>query len=208
MKPSIVSSLFPSDVDFMLQRNNSIPRISHDRDAISSHGRNLKAGDFLAGGGYSSDLTNFSIEEPLNSQTCQERKQLLTTEIKAASIEKLQFIANYFNSNGNPDTQHQSIEAPLNSVLTEPNKKALITAIQQGLLDFDIKMRFLTPEELALISSFPKGYFTNPKLKLSKKAATRLIGNAVPPEWARLIIEPVAKELRRALDNQTITAAA
>ena len=77
----------------------------------------------------------------------------------------------------------------------------MVTAIENGHFDFDIKMRFLEPEELARISTFPEGYFTHPKLKLSKKMQTKLIGNAVPPEWARIMIEPVINELTEILSK-------
>jgi len=130
------------------------------------------------------DANNFSIDEPCWATTV---------------TEKFQFISSYFNSSNGPETQNQDLESPLNAVLTATNKKSLITAIKEGKLDFDIKMRFLDPEEIARITTFPEGYFTHPELKLSKKAATKLIGNAVPPEWARIIIQPVVKELTKVL---------
>lgn len=125
-----------------------------------------------------------NIDEPLKT---------ITTE------EKFQFITAYFNSSGNPGTQNQSIDNPLGSILTGSNKKALVTALQNGEIDFDIKMRFLHPEELSRISSFPEKYFTNPQLRLTKKEQVKLIGNAVPPEWARQIIAPVVKQLQEVM---------
>ena len=122
-----------------------------------------------------------NIEEPLQS---------ITTK------EKFQFISAYFNSSGNPESQNQSIDNQLGTILTGTNKKALITALQNGDIDFDIKMRFLHPEELSQISTFPEKYFTDPNLRLTKKEQVKLIGNAVPPEWAKLIIEPIVKELQ------------
>jgi DNA (cytosine-5)-methyltransferase 1 len=155
---------------------------------------------FISDGTFGSDNKVFSIEEALNTATGQQRHQLIQAEV--TGIEKLQFIASYFNSSGRPETQVQSIEDPATAILSEANKKALITLIQKGLIDFDIKTRFLEPEELAQLTSFPKGYFTNPRLKLSKKNAVALIGNAVPPKWGQLIAEPVIAELRRALDER------
>lgn len=132
---------------------------------------------------------NQSADEPLNS---------ITTK------EKIQFISAYFNSNGNPGSQNQSIEDPLGTITTGTNKKALVTAFDNGEIDFDIKMRFLDPEELSRISTFPENYFTHKDLKLSKKMQTKLIGNAVPPEWARMIIEPVVSELEDILNSKKI----
>jgi DNA (cytosine-5)-methyltransferase 1 len=133
-----------------------------------------------------------------NNQSLNEPVGTLTTE------EKIQFITAYFNSNGNPESQNQSLNNPLNTILSGTNKKALITAIRNGEFDFDIKMRFLDPEEMAQISTFPKGYFTNKLLKLTRKEQTRLIGNAVPPEWAKMMIEPVIKQLKEKLQQRKI----
>ncbi|MDD4970849.1 MAG: DNA cytosine methyltransferase [Paludibacter sp.] len=127
------------------------------------------------------EANNYSVDDPLGALTTQEKNQFITA---------------YFNSSNNPESQNQDVESPLGSILTGTNKKALITAFQKGLVDFDIKMRFLDPEELAAISTFPKKYFTHPQLKLTKKEQTWLIGNAVPPEWAKKIISPVVDELR------------
>lgn len=118
-----------------------------------------------------------SIDTPLNTIPCVDRHQLVT-------IEKLQFISHYFNSNGKPETNNQSLDKPLNS-LTTHDKAQLVTLLD----NLDIKVRFLDREELAEISTFPRDYFSKPGLKLSHKDAVKLIGNAVPPEWYYKILE-------------------
>jgi DNA (cytosine-5)-methyltransferase 1 len=74
--------------------------------------------------------------------------------------------------------------------LSEP-KHQLVTLLSE----FDVKARFLTSEELAEISTFPRDYFSQDGLKLSHKDAIKLIGNAVPPEWFYKIlsnnVEPI-----------------
>lgn len=180
--------------------------------------------DFVSDQTFSTDDKNFTMEEPLNTQTGQQRHQLLKaefismqnnsngnpgannhgTEEPAWAItqnEKAQFIAAYFNSDGRPDTQSYTITDPSGSVLTMPNKQALITAIANGQIDFDIKMRFLNRDELGRIMTFPDGYFSNPRLNLTNKEAIKLIGNAVPPEWAEMIIRPMAQLLKETLMN-------
>ena len=109
--------------------------------------------------------------------------------------EKFQFVTAYFNSSGNPGSQNQSIDKPLNSILTGENKKALVTAEHEGLVDFDIKMRFLTDEELSSIMGFPEGYFHKPELKLSRKEIIKMVGNAVPVGMAKALLSPVVKQL-------------
>lgn len=162
---------------------------------------------------------NQTVDEPLNSITTKEKIQFVSAQYNSngnpeanniniddpiwsiLTEEKFQFISSYFNSSGKPETQNRSIDDPLGSILTAPNKQALVTAILNGEIDFDIKMRFLDPEELSRISTFPEGYFTNKDLKLSRKAQTKLIGNAVPPEWAKIIIEPVIRQLDEKLNQ-------
>lgn len=123
---------------------------------------------------------NKSIDDPLGSITAKD---------------KFQFITAYFNSNGNPETQNQSLEAPLNTILTGTNKKALVTALANGMIDFDVKMRFLSEDELVAIMGFPEGYFKRPGLKLSKKQIIKMIGNAVHVTMAEILIREVAGSL-------------
>lgn len=132
---------------------------------------------------------NLSIEDPIHAITTQE---------------KFQFITTYFSSNGNQGSQNSSLEDPMGTITTATNKKALITALMDGSLDFDVKMRFITPEELSRISSFPEKYFTDKRLKLTVKEQVKLIGNAVPPEWAKLMIQPVIEELQEILSATKI----
>ncbi len=206
-------------------REDTATSLDKPANAIrTENSKHLLTMQFVSDGTFSTESKNQSLEDPINTLTGQQRHQLAQVKLDFISIqnnsngnpgannhsidepawaitkvEKLQFISTYFNSSGNPGSQNSSIEEPLGAVLTGENKKALITALQNGEIDFDIKMRFLEPEELGRITTFPHGYFTNPRLKLSRKAATKLIGNAVPPEWAKIIIEPVINELRKIL---------
>lgn len=173
---------------------------------------------------YTRDVAGHGIDEPSSTITTENRKILITSSKKQfiqhsfgksmehgidepmralTTKEKVQFITTYFSSGKNQHTQHHGIDVPLNAITTSPNKHALVTAFANGEIDFDfdIKSRFLEPDELASISTFPAGYFTHRDLKLSKKAAITLIGNAVPPAWAKIIIEPVVKQLDEKLNQ-------
>jgi len=190
----------------------------------TENSKHLLTIDFVTDGTFSNDSKVFPVDDPLNTITSQQRHQLITAKTQfiskqynsnghpelnnqslnepigtLATEEKMQFISAYYNASGKPESQNQDIEMPLGSILTGTNKKALITALGDGLVDFDIRMRFLDPEELSRISTFPPKYFTDPRLKLTKKDQVKLIGNAVPPEWAKLIIEPVIIELQKKL---------
>ena len=150
------------------------------------------------------EANNQSVDAPIGSLTVEPKNQIISTEVNFLSHhygngfnqsleepvraitthEKIQFVSAYFNSGGHPETQNQAIDKPLNTVLTARNKKALVTA-DSNLFDFDIKMRFLDAHtELGPIMGFPKDYFQG----FSKKAATKMIGNAVPSPMARVLI--------------------
>jgi DNA (cytosine-5)-methyltransferase 1 len=127
---------------------------------------------------YGGSMQFNSLDDPINTIPCRDMHQLVR-------LEKSQFIAKYFNNFGNPALSIQTLDEPLSTVLTT-NKHQLIT-----LLDgFDIKARFLRPDELAACSTFPKNYFNPQRFKLSHKDAVRLIGNAVPPMWAERLMAP------------------
>lgn len=130
-----------------------------------------------------SDQTQ-TIDTPINTINCKDRHQLIR-------LEKFQFIAKYFNSNGKPEYSVQSLDDPLSTILGN-NKHQLITLLD----DFDIKARFLRPDELAGCSTFPSDYFSHPDLKLSHKDAVKLIGNAVPPEWAKVLLSPNLNKIK------------
>lgn len=133
-----------------------------------------------------------SLDEPLQTVMPENKSQLATVNT--------QFIAEYYNSNGNPERNVHSLDEPLSPVMGEP-KHQLITLLDK----FDIKARFLEPEELAGCSTFDKGYFTNPELKLSHKHAIGLIGNAIPPFWAEVLVGPnigPITEFKRSLEEK------
>ncbi|MGV3705430.1 MAG: DNA cytosine methyltransferase [Arcticibacter sp.] len=162
-----------------------------------------------------------TIEEPLNPQLTRQTKQMATVDVRhflcqfyggsdqtqsvdtaintitgndrhqLIRLEKVQFIAKYFNSNGHPENNVESLDDPLSTIMQEP-KHQLITLLDS----FDIKARFLRPDELASCSTFPRDYFSHPELKLSHKNAIKLIGNAVPPLWAEKLVNPNLDNIR------------
>ncbi len=129
-----------------------------------------------------------SIDEPLHTITTKDRHAIV-------NIEKKHFITDHCWA-----STQQTLEQPLNTQLTWQTKQ-LITIEKKKLLDsleknnpeFDIKMRFLSADELAKISGFPDGYFN--KIKISKKDQIKMIGNAVPIEQAIAVIEPINNNL-------------
>lgn len=126
---------------------------------------------------YGGSIQSNTLDEPINVIPCRDIHQLLR-------VEKMQFIAKYFNSSDNPEGQTQSLNSPLSAVLGT-NKHQLITLLD----NFDIKARFLRADELAACSTFPRNYFSHPELKLSQKVSIQLIGNAVPPLWATKLLK-------------------
>jgi len=123
---------------------------------------------------YGRDNANQNINEPIKTITTWNSQQLIT-------IEKKQFISTYFGNSGG-----HSLEKPLGTLTTKP-KHALTTILANG--DFDIKIRFLTPKELADITGFPNSY----KWYGSKAYQIWMIGNAVPILMAKAIICSIVK---------------
>jgi DNA (cytosine-5)-methyltransferase 1 len=125
--------------------------------------------------------SNESIEKPLSTIYTKESKQLITVDHESDhnAEEKFQFITKYFS--GDPNFQNSSIDGPLHTIMAS-NKHALTTLVMNG--SFDIKLRFLTPKELADITGFPEDY----KWYGSNKFVTWMIGNAVPILLAKVII--------------------
>lgn len=140
-----------------------------------------------------SDQTQ-SIDTPLNTVTTKDRHQLVR-------VEKLQFLAQFFNSNGKPEHNVQSLEEPITPIMTE-FKHQLVTILD----GFDIKTRFLNREELSACTTFPRDYFSHPELKLSNKDAVKMIGNAVPPEWAKILMSPNINAIKDYKKNLLKTA--
>lgn len=140
----------------------------------------------------------FSSEPGRNQHHCQSVDQpfptIRTHDGTAIITAKSQFISTSFNSNGHPEVNNQSIDSPLGSP-TCTEKFQLVTT-DLACLDFDIKMRFLTEDELASIMGFPEGYFKKPGLKLSKKDIIKMVGNAVPVGMAKALLQPVTEFLK------------
>jgi len=164
------------------------------------------------------EANNQSVDEPLGAMTTEPKNQVISAEASFISHhygagynqsldstlgaittkEKIQFISAYFNSSGHPETQNQDLDKPMNTILTARNKKALVSATGD-LFYFDIKMRFLSAHsELGPIMGFPEDYFDG----YSAKVATKMIGNAVPTQMARALIEATKKSVEQFIEEK------
>lgn len=121
-----------------------------------------------------------------NIQSLDDPIRALVTE------EKIQFIVAYYNASGRPDTQNYSLNEPMRTLTTSSDKQALVT-FQEFLDDFDIRVRFITKEEAAACTTFPRDYFEG----VPTKDAFRQIGNAVPPDWGKVILTPNIKSIMK-----------
>lgn len=100
------------------------------------------------------------------------------------SIEKLQFIQQYFNSSNNPGANVHSVDEPMWSMTTK-QKEGLVTVEKSFNFLLDIKTRFLSADELKVIQGFDPQYQLIGSQAVQKKA----IGNSVVPLVAQKIIE-------------------
>lgn len=137
----------------------------------------IKPGKFIIN--YNFNSKAHSLKKPAPTVICQDRQALVDIELKE------QFIKGDYNTGGGKAT---SIEQPLGSVMPV-NKHSLITVLKTLGIIKDIKMRFLTTEELKKIQGFPNSY----KLLGSQKYQKKFIGNSVVPMVAKKIIEALYK---------------
>lgn len=86
----------------------------------------------------------------------------------------------------------QAAQLPLGTVTTR-DRFGLVTVFIDGeeYVVVDIGMRMLVPEELYRCTGFPEDYIIDEVMgrRLSKKAQTRMVGNAVPPDLPRALVE-------------------
>lgn len=86
----------------------------------------------------------------------------------------------------------QEMRLPLGTVTTK-DRFGLVTVVIDGetYVVVDIGMRMLTPPELFRCTGFPRSYVIDSVRgkRLTKKAQTKLVGNAVPPAFARAVAE-------------------
>ena len=128
---------------------------------------------------YRGNNQNQSVDKPLDAILATNHHALVSMDdVESEHIEeKRQFITKYFSR----EPYNESIDKPLGAIMTN-KKHALATVLING--HFDIKLRFLTTDELADITGFPKNY----KWFGSNKFKMWMIGNAVPVELAAAVI--------------------
>lgn len=133
----------------------------------------VKPGKFIVDYQYNTNAKD--INNPAPTLVTNDRHAIASVELKE------QFIKGDYNNGGG---KASSLEAPLGSVMPV-NKHSLITVLRTLGIIKDIKMRFLTPEELKRIQGFPENY----KLLGSQKYQKKFIGNSVVPLVAKRILE-------------------
>jgi DNA (cytosine-5)-methyltransferase 1 len=98
------------------------------------------------------------------------------------------FLTKFYGSGG----QWQGCREPLHTVpATERFNVVLVYVGGEPYVIVDICMRMLTPRELARAQGFPDEYVIDKGADgqtLSKRDQVRLIGNSVPPAFARAIV--------------------
>ena len=145
---------------------------------------------------YKGNSKTRSLDQPLSAITGKPYHGLTTISINEKveyNKNKFQFITKYFSSLNNLESQNSSLNEPLHTIMTS-NKHALVSIILND--NFDIKLRFLTPKELADITGFPENY----KWYGSNKFKVWMIGNAVPVLMAKAIVN----EMKTCYNNRNI----
>lgn len=129
--------------------------------------------------------------EPLSTITTQAtQQQLVLAELsdddRAGGERVAAFLVKYYGSGG----QHQSAGAPLHTATTLA-RFAVVTVHGVPRPITDIRMRMLTPEELARAQGFPPEYDLTDGGTVNKTGQVRLIGNSVCPDMAEAVIRSI-----------------
>lgn len=106
-----------------------------------------------------------SKEEPLKTITTWINTSQITVEVA-------QFISKHYGGN-----HAAEIKKPLPTITTVDHNTLVSLMIADGIYLLDIKMRWLTPRELASCQGFPSDYI----LKGTKQQQVKGIGNSIPP---------------------------
>jgi len=129
--------------------------------------------------------------EPLSTITTTGAQQqlveaALSPEDTAGAERVAAFLVSYYGQGG----RNQSLERPLGAITTKDRfALVLVNGVPRPITD--IRMRMLTPAELARAQGFPASYDLTDGGRLSKTAEVRLIGNSVCPDMAEAVIRSI-----------------
>ena len=136
--------------------------------------------DATAGGGGKSAL----VECDLAGET----ENGLSPEDEAGALRVAGFLMEYYSEGG----QWSALDKPLNTITTR-DRLALVTVFIKGdpYVIVDIRLRMLTPRELARGQDFPEDYIIDrghDGRKFSVATQVRMIGNSVNPVMAEAFL--------------------
>lgn len=117
------------------------------------------------------------LNNPIATLTTNQRKSMITGEL-------VQFVHKYFSGN-----HVGSIEEPLPTITTIDHNTLVSVHLGKGFYLLDIKMRWLTPRELALCQGFPEDYI----LLGSKREQIKGIGNSIPPVFIKALMNSIGE---------------
>lgn len=144
------------------------------------HAANDSMGTATAGGGGKSAL----VECELAGET----ENGLSPEDEAGALKVAAFLMEYYSEGG----QWSALDKPLNTITTR-DRLALVTVFIKGdpYVIVDIRLRMLTPRELARGQDFPEDYIIDrghDGRKFSVATQVRMIGNSVNPVMAEAFL--------------------
>jgi len=135
-------------------------------------------------GGHENDGASLTI--PMHTITCQDHHALVTASVVGAHAESVRaFLLKYYGTDQDPD-----LRGPMHTVTTK-DRFGLVTVEGAAHVIADIRMRMLTPRELARAQGFPETYQLDAPhagARLTKTAQVRMVGNSVCPPLAAAIV--------------------
>ena len=159
---------------------------------------------------YGAEKDGEDLAKPLHTITTKERFSLIEESLRKEPLSEEErygawWVARMMEVYGEEPAEK------LGAILL-PRNKYMLT--KHGFIVVDIGMRMLTVGELFLAQGFPKDFIYDPEIevmsrgkmikrKVTKTEAVRMVGNSVPPDFAKAIYEEL-----NFMDNNNMSASA
>lgn len=151
------------------------------------------------------EVRGLSIDQPLHTLDTSNRFSLVTAFISRqfkssinhiTTVDKSSLVTAFLMKYYGTDTG-QKIDSPIHTITTK-DRFSLVTVKGQNYKIVDIGMRMLQPHELFAAQGFPKNYIIDHDYtgkRYPKSAQVARCGNAVPPPFAKALVEANLPEL-------------
>lgn len=150
---------------------------------------------------YGAEKDGEDLAKPIHTITTKERFSLIEESLKKEPLSEEERYSAWWIARMMEEFGEESTEVIGGIEL--PRKRYMLT--RDGYVIVDIGMRMLSVSELFLAQGFPKDFVYNPEIevmsrgkmikrRVTKTEAVRMVGNSVPPHFAKAIFEALNEE--------------